>query len=94
MACGRPVVCSDLTALPEVVDGAALLFDPNSVKEQMRAIADILIDKELFRRMEKKSLQRAAFFNWNETARQTLDVYREVAGIRARTPARKELVAS
>lgn len=94
MACGRPVVCSDSTALPEVVDGAALLFDPHSVEEQMRAIADILIDKELFRRMEKKSLQRAAFFNWNETARQTLDVYREVAGIQTRIPARKELVAS
>jgi len=93
MACGRPVVCSDTTALPEVVDGAALLFDPHSVKEQMRAIGDILLDKELFHRMEKKSLQRAAFFDWKETARQTLDVYAEVAESKARAQMSKELVA-
>ena len=96
MACGRPVVCSDSTALPEVVDGAALLFDPQSVREQMRAIADILLDKELFHRMEKKSLQRAAFFDWKETARQTLDVYAEVAESaesKARTRTSRELVA-
>ena len=93
MACGRPVVCSDSTALPEVVDGAALLFDPQSVREQMRAIADILLDKELFHRMEKKSLQRAAFFDWKDTARQTLDVYAEVADSKARTRTSRELVA-
>ena len=93
MACGRPVVCSDATALPEVVDGAALLFDPNSVGEQMRAIADILLDKELRERMEKKSLQRAAFFDWRETARQTLDVYAEVASDPLHARVRKELVA-
>jgi glycosyltransferase involved in cell wall biosynthesis len=94
MACGRPVVCSDSTSLPEVVDGAALLFDPHSIQEQMRAIGDILLDKELFHRMEKKSLQRAAFFDWKETARQTLDVYEEVAETRARMQRSKELVAS
>lgn len=93
MACGRPVVCSDSTALPEVVDGAALLFDPHSVKEQMRAIGDLLLDQELSRRMEKKSLQRAAVFDWKETARRTLDVYSEVAESKVRIQTSKELVA-
>ena len=94
MACGRPVVCSDATALPEVVDGAAILFPPDSVGEQMRAIRDVLLDPELARRLEKKSLQRAKFFDWRETALRTLDVYYEVAAAGAREPApHKELVA-
>jgi glycosyltransferase involved in cell wall biosynthesis len=39
---------------------------------------DILIDPQLRGRMERLGLQRAAAFNWQKTARQTLDVYREV----------------
>ncbi len=93
MACGRPIVCSSATALPEVVDGAGLFFDPHNVGDQTRALRDILVDPELSRRMERKSLQRAAFYNWRETARQTLDVYHEVAESRARLQGRKELVA-
>lgn len=93
MACGRPVVSSDATALPEVVDGAAFLFNPESIEEQVRAMRDILIDPELAERMARKSLQRAAFFDWRETARKTMAVYEEVAGMR-RVPVRgKELVS-
>ena len=44
MACGRAVVCSDASALPEVVDGAAILFDPYAIDEMVRAIADVLLD--------------------------------------------------
>ncbi|MCB1020886.1 MAG: glycosyltransferase family 4 protein [Acidobacteria bacterium] len=94
MACGRPVVCSDATALPEVVDGAAILFRPDSVEEQMRAMRDVLLDQELARRLEKKSLQRAKYFDWRETALRTLDVYYEVAAAGVKHPAQhKELVA-
>ncbi len=93
MACGRPVVCSSASALPEVVDGAALLFDPHSVEEQMRAIRDILLDEELSRRMAKMGLQRSAFFDWRETARQTLNVYYEVAQAGRVVERQKELVA-
>ena len=92
MACGRPVVCSDVTALPEVVDGAALLFDPHSVGEQVRAIGDILLDKDLAQRMAKMSLQRSRHFHWRETARQTLEVYSQVASEHRRVQHRKELV--
>src|SRR5579859_6305186 len=60
MACGRAVVCSNTSALPEVVDGAALLFDPYAVDEMVRAIADLLLDPELRTRMERLGLQRAA----------------------------------
>ena len=74
-----------------MVDGAALLFDPHSIEEQVRAIGDLLIDKELSQRMAKLSLQRSRHFHWRETARQTLDVYSQVASEHSRVSERKEL---
>jgi glycosyltransferase involved in cell wall biosynthesis len=79
MACGRAVVCSHTSALPEVVDSAAILFDPYAVDEIVRAIADLLLDAELRVRMERLGLQRAAHFSWQKTAQQTLQVFHEVA---------------
>jgi glycosyltransferase involved in cell wall biosynthesis len=78
MACGRAVVCSNTSALPEVVDGAAIVFDPYSVDEMVRAIADLLLDSELRLRMERLGTQRAAHFSWQKTAQRTLEVFHEV----------------
>ena len=47
MACGRAVACSNTTAMPEVADAAAILFDPNSLEEITRAIRDLVLDQEL-----------------------------------------------
>ncbi len=79
MACGRAVACSNTSALPEVVDGAALLFDPYAVDEIVRAISDVLLDAEWKGRMERLGLQRAAHFSWQKTAEKTLAVFHEVA---------------
>jgi len=79
MACGRAVACSNASALPEVVDSAALLFDPYRIDEMVRALKDLLLDAELRARMERLGLQRAANFNWQKTANAIMDVFREVA---------------
>jgi glycosyltransferase involved in cell wall biosynthesis len=86
MACGRAVACSNVTALPEVVDGAAILFDPYSTDEMIRAMADLLLDAALRSRMERLGSQRAAHFSWQKTADLTLDVFREVAGCPVQQP--------
>jgi glycosyltransferase involved in cell wall biosynthesis len=78
MACGRAVACSNTAAMPEVADGAGILFDPHSVDEIERAMSDILLDPELRARKERLGIQRAASFSWQKSARATLDVYREV----------------
>lgn len=84
MACGRAVACSNTTAMPEVADSCALLFDPKSDIEIGRAMRDLLLDAELRQRMERLGLQRASIYSWDRAARQTLDVYYEVAGAAAR----------
>jgi len=87
MACGRAVACSSATAMPEVADGAGILFDPHSADEMTRAISDILLDSELRQRLERLGQQRATAFSWEQAARKTLDVYYQVAGaVRAPEP--------
>jgi glycosyltransferase involved in cell wall biosynthesis len=84
MACGRAVACANASALVEVVDAAAILFDPHSTGQLVRALLDLLLDAELRTRMERIGLQRAALFNWRQTAQKTLEVYYQVADGRAR----------
>jgi glycosyltransferase involved in cell wall biosynthesis len=80
MACGRAVACSSLTAMPEVADAAAILFDPCSTSEMTRAICDVLLDPRLRARLERLGAQRAAMFSWESAAKHTLEVYARVAG--------------
>jgi glycosyltransferase involved in cell wall biosynthesis len=89
MACGRAVACSNTSAMPEVVDGAAILFDPHSEPEIARAMVDLIMDSALRVRMERLGQKRAAYFTWQKTAQQTLEIYYEVAG--QNRPARKNM---
>ncbi len=78
MACGTPVITSNRSSLPEVTGEAALLVDPYSSEELTAAIDRVLQDEGLCREMAAKGLLQAAEFSWEETARQTLEVYKEV----------------
>src|SRR5579864_7533740 len=87
MACGRAVVCSNTSAMPEVADSAAILFDPNSDDEIALAMRDLLLNPELRQRMERLGTQRAAMFSWESTASKTLELYYAVAGENRHTTA-------
>jgi glycosyltransferase involved in cell wall biosynthesis len=80
MACGRAVACSNTSAMPEVADSAALLFDPCSQRELVFAMRDLLLNPELRQRMERLGVQRAAMFSWTSSAAKILDLYYAVAG--------------
>lgn len=88
MACGRAVACSNSSAMPEVADSCALLFDPNSLRQMVSALRDLLVDTALRTRMERLGQQRASSFTWERTARRTLEIYYQVAGASTMEPAR------
>ena len=75
MACGAPVVTSNVSSLPEVVGNAAILVDPNSAEEIAEAIYQILIDEHLALSLRYAGLTQAAKFTWSNTALQTYQVY-------------------
>jgi len=80
MACGRAVACSNTSAMPEVAEHAALLFDPADTRQMVSAMRDLLLNDQLRGRMERLGLQRSSIFTWERTARQTLEIYYQVAG--------------
>ena len=94
MACGRAVACANTSSMPEVADGAGLLFDPYRVDEIVRALRDILIDNQLRARMERLGLQRAAGFTWQRAARMTLDVYQNVANKKVSRKKKERVIVS
>jgi glycosyltransferase involved in cell wall biosynthesis len=84
MACGCPVVTSNVTAMPEIAGGAAALCDPADPESIARGIVDALGSD----RLRAAGLRRASEFTWAATGAATLDVYREVAEKRRRRRAR------
>jgi glycosyltransferase involved in cell wall biosynthesis len=77
MACGTPVITSNLASLPEITDDSAILIDPYSVDELKDAMEQILTDGTLRSQLCQKGLQRASQFSWQKTADQTKAVLQE-----------------
>jgi len=80
MACGAPVVTSNVTSLPEVVGDAGILVDPTDVNALSDALSRVLRDDDLRADMRAKSLARAHSFTWQRTAERTMESYRRVMG--------------
>lgn len=80
MACGTPVVVSNVSSMPEVVGDAGILIDPYDVDSITEGIERGLSDSDLYKRLSRDGLDIARQFTWEETARRTWQVYLEVMG--------------
>lgn len=80
MACGAPVVASNVSSLPEVVGEAALLVDPTDISAIAEAMGRVLSDEGLRWDLRQKGLARAGLFSWRKAATETLMVYQKVLG--------------
>jgi len=78
MACGVPVVTTEISSLPEIIDDAGILVPANDEAALTLAIQSVLTDRALSRRLAILGLERASQFTWERTAQQTLQVYRNV----------------
>jgi glycosyltransferase involved in cell wall biosynthesis len=78
MACGCPVVVSNITALPEVVGDAGLLVDPTDSQAIADAVAAVVDDRRLRDDVRRRGLARAARFTWERAAAETVRVYERV----------------
>ena len=80
MACGTPVVASNLPSLVEAVGEAAELVSPDNVFDIARGIRDVLLDQDRRNALSAAGLLQARRFHWDHTAQQVLDIYRELKG--------------
>jgi glycosyltransferase involved in cell wall biosynthesis len=80
MAAGTAVITSNLSALPEIAGGAAVLVDPRSETELRCAIQDLLTSPARRERLVELGRANARRFSWTECARQSIEFFRETAG--------------
>lgn len=80
MQCGAPVITSDVSSMPEVAGGAALLIDPDDVGGLADALARVLSDDALAADLSRRGIARAAGFSWERCARETRAVYESLGG--------------
>jgi glycosyltransferase involved in cell wall biosynthesis len=77
MRVGTPVITSNLTAMPEVASGTAVLVDPYNIEEMASKMSKLLQNNELCEELSKKGVERARLYSWERTAEQYLELYSE-----------------
>lgn len=87
MACGTPVLASNLPAIAEVAGGAAELFDPSDVAQLAERMTAVLGDRRRREALSVAGRRRATQFSWTQTADDTVRAYRDVLD-RVQVPAR------
>jgi glycosyltransferase involved in cell wall biosynthesis len=73
MACGTPIACSNTSAMPEIVAGAAEMFDPFDPGAMADACLRVIDSAELRASLVARGIERAKHFSWTAAARQTAD---------------------
>lgn len=78
MRCGTPVITSNRSSLPEVVQDAGLLVDPTSKQELQKAILQISTDTSLREQLNEKALVQSQSFTWEKNAQTALDAFEKI----------------
>lgn len=74
MACGTPVITSNVSSLPEIAGQSAILVNPTKSEEIARAIQQVLESNEIKQKMRYSGLQNIQRFSWEKCAKETLEV--------------------
>ena len=78
MACGTPILTSNVNGLKEIAGDAALLVNPDDAEAIANGITQILTDAELWKSLSCRGLERSALFTWNRCAKNTLKLLESV----------------
>lgn len=78
MACGTPVIASNITSMPEILGDSALLINPYNIDELYQAMKSLLEDEGLRLSLILRGIVKNAQFNWNQTAKDTLIAYNKI----------------
>ena len=81
MACGTPVIASNVTSVPEVCKNSAILVNPNDVDELSYSIERVLTDSFLKLTMIERGLNTSNKYSWKNTALDTIKAYKNIINI-------------
>ena len=87
MACGAPVIGSNCTSIPEIINRKDALFDPRQPQDIANRLAEVLLNADLRQSLKTWGLERARMFTWEASARKALQAFEELhAKRKKRTP--------
>lgn len=78
MACGVPVISSNVSCMPEILGDAAFYFDPYDISDISKGINKIMADKGLQKSLRSKGLKQVKRYSWEKMARETLLIYNQI----------------
>jgi len=78
MACGIPVITSNVSAMPEVVGDAGILIEPTDTQAIADAVFHLHDNPEYYQELVKKGQTRAKLFTWEKTAEQIAQIYEKL----------------
>ena len=78
MACGTPVITSNVSSMPEIAQDAALYVDPNDIADIKKKLQTIIEDKSLCKELIEKGFKQADKFTWEKCAEETFNVYKNL----------------
>lgn len=81
MACGTPVICSNVGSLPEVTGKAAILIEPADIGGLAQSVRNVLDQPRLAETMIRLGRDNASRFQWRTCTRETVAVYREAVAL-------------
>ncbi len=81
MACGVPVVASNVTSIPEIFGNSALLVNPRDVEELYQALYRGLTDEVKRQELIIEGLNKSNSLSWEKTARETLSIYKVITHV-------------
>ncbi len=84
MACGTPVICSDIPVLVEVAGDAGWYLPPQDVDRWCRAVETLWQDEQERQRRAEQCLKRASQFSWEQTASIVVQAYHKATRTQAR----------
>lgn len=78
IACATPVITSNVTSIPEIVDGCAMTINPYDIDELAEAMHIILGDNKLWEHYSDVGFKKSREYSWKQTAAKTLNTLIQV----------------
>ncbi len=82
ISCGTPTIAYRNSSLPEVLGDAGILIEEEDPRQLLAAVRSLLTREDLVKDLREKGIRQAKRFSWEDSARKTLAVYREVCARR------------
>ena len=78
---GTPIITSNLSSMPEIVENCAILVDPTSTSQITKALEKMLHSQKLRQKLSQEGIVQSQKFSWTKTATKTLQIYKLITKV-------------